>query len=377
LATGFVWHESYFWHDTGSGFLFSADGKTVQPLAHPESPESKRRIKSLLDITGLSKKLTHLEPRPATHGDILRVHTCNYYDRVWAMNDTGGDAGGLTPFGKGSVEIALLATGGVIRATEAVWGGEVDNAFALVRPPGHHAVSDSGMGFCIFNNNAVAARYLQAVHGVQRIAIVDWDVHHGNGAQDIFYADPSVLTISLHQDNCFPPDSGHISQTGAGAGDGYNLNIPLPPGASHEAYIAAWSRVVIPALHRFQPEFIFVASGLDANGMDPLARMLATSQTFREMTHLTKDAAATLCGGKLVIAHEGGYSAAYVPYCGLAVVEALCGELSGLADPYLPIVGPQGHPLALHEDQVIRQAEQRLDKIKSLKPFQISKGAKI
>ena len=366
MKTGFVWHESYFWHDTGSGFLFAADGKTVQPLAHPESAESKRRIKSLLDITGLSKHLTHLEPSPATHGDILRVHTRNYYDHVWAMNDTGGDAGGLTPFGKGSVEIAMLAAGGVIRAAQAVWGGEVDNAFALVRPPGHHALPDSGMGFCIFNNNAIAAKYLQAVHGAKRIAIVDWDVHHGNGAQAIFYDDPSVLTVSLHQDNCFPPDSGHITQNGAGAGDGYNINIPLPPGAAHAAYIAAWSRVVIPALHRFNPEFIFVASGLDANGMDPLARMLATSDTFRELTRLTQEAAATLCAGKLVIAHEGGYSAAYVPYCGLAVVEALSGVSSGLADPYLPIVGPQGHPLAPHEDQVIKQAEQLLSKIKLL-----------
>ena len=189
MNTGFVWHESYFWHDTGSGYLFPADGKVIQPLHHPENAETKRRMKSLLDISGISNHLKTIAPKPATKDEVLRVHTARHVDNMISMNSTGGDAGGLTPFSTGSVDIAFLSAGGVIAAVDAVMKGEVKNAFALVRPPGHHAIPDSGMGFCIFNNNAIAARHLQHAYGLKRIAIVDWDVHHGNGTQAIFYND--------------------------------------------------------------------------------------------------------------------------------------------------------------------------------------------
>jgi acetoin utilization deacetylase AcuC-like enzyme len=364
-TTGFLSDERYFWHDTGSGYIIPADGRLVQPFQHPENADTKRRFKSLLEVTGLLAHLQPLKPRPATAEEVLRVHTADYFERMMALNPTGGDAGGLTPFGPGSVEIALLSAGGVIAAVDAVMQDQVQNVYALVRPPGHHAIADSGMGFCIFNNNGIAIRHLQTHYGLKRIALVDWDVHHGNGAQAIFYNESEVLTISSHQNLCFPPESGYIHQNGEGAGEGYNINIPLPPGSGHGAYVAAYERVVVPALRRYRPEFIIVASGLDANIFDPLARMMAWSETFRQMTRLIKTTAAELCGGKLVIAHEGGYSAAYVPYCGLAVVEELCGVRSGAEDAYAFIAAGTGEQdLQPHQDAVIRQVEALLEKIK-------------
>ena len=154
----------------------------------------------------------------------------------------------------------------------------------------------------------------------------------------------SVLTISSHQDNCFPPASGALSENGEGAGLGYNINIPLPPGSCHDTYVAAWERVVVPALRRFKPEFIIVASGLDASGFDPLARMLCTSETYRHMTRLVKSVADEICQGRMVVTHEGGYAPQYTPFCGLAIIEEMSGVSSGVADPYLVILDGQLHP---------------------------------
>jgi len=200
-----------------------------------------------------------------------------------------------------------------------------------VRPPGHHALPDRGMGFCTFNNVAIAVRAVQRSHGVERIAIVDWDVHHGNGTQAIFYEDPNVLTISVHQDRCYPIDSGAADERGTGAGIGANLNIPLPAGSGHGAYVAAFERVVVPALQRFSPELVVVASGFDASAYDPLGRMLLHSDSYRALTERLLEAT----GGRLAAIHEGGYSEFYVPFCGLAVVETLAGRRTEVEDPYL------------------------------------------
>ncbi len=213
--------------------------------------------------------------------------------------------------------------------------GTVDNVYALTRPPGHHAEPDLGRGFCIFANAAIGAEHAREARGLDRVAVVDWDVHHGNGTQKIFWEDPSVLTISSHQDNNYPPDSGHVHEVGAGAGEGYNLNIPLPPGSGVGAYVAAYERVVAPALRAFKPELIIVASGLDASAMDPLARMMMHSDGYRQLTRLLMDVAEDVCDGRLVVEHEGGYSSAYVPFCGLAVVEELAGVRSAIDDPFL------------------------------------------
>ena len=239
--------------------------------------------------------------------------------------------------GAGTYDIARLAVGGGLVATDAVASGRLRNAYALIRPPGHHAMPDMGMGFCYFNNVVLAALHARAVHGVGRIAIVDWDVHHGNGTQAAFYNDPNVLTISVHQDGRYPGRSGAITERGDGDGLGANINIPLPPGSGHGAYTAVADQVIAPALDRFRPEFVFVASGFDAGGYDPMAHMLCHSKTFAYLADCVLDAAARHAGGRIVATHEGGYSAFHVPFCGLAVLERMTGEPSGISRPEAPM----------------------------------------
>jgi acetoin utilization deacetylase AcuC-like enzyme len=336
MTTGFVFHELYLWHNTGNAAMFYNSSLTIQPGEHAENPETKRRMKNLLEVSGLTDHLVSLKPRPATDDELARFHTRAHIDKIHAMSDAGGgDASELTPFGKGSFEIAKLAAGGAIVALEAVLSGQVRNAYALIRPPGHHALSDLGMGFCLFGNAPVAIHHGRAVHGLGRVAVVDWDVHHGNGTQAAFYDDPETLTISLHADNLFPPNSGGLAERGAGPGLGYNLNVPLPPGSGDGAYLSAIERVVLPALRLFKPNLIVVACGFDASAADPLGRMMVTSDAYRKMTEMLMDAADGLCGGRIMMTHEGGYSAHYVPYCGLAVLEALSGMSTGVVDPFL------------------------------------------
>lgn len=365
MATGFVFHELYLWHDTGHAALFFPSGLTVQPGEHAENPETKRRMKNLLEVSGLTDHLTMLKPRAATEVELARHHTTEHITRIRSMSDAGGgEASELTPFGGGSFEIAALAAGGAMVAVEAVLSGKVDNAYALIRPPGHHALADLGMGFCLFANAVLAIRHGRATHGLGRVAVVDWDVHHGNGTQAAFYADPDTLTISLHQDNLFPSGSGGLTERGEGAGLGTNLNIPLPPGCGNGAYLEAMRRVVIPALHRFRPELIVVACGFDASGADPLGRMMVTSDGFRAMTSLVMEAADTLCHGRMVMTHEGGYSASYVPYCGLAVLEQLSGIRTGLSDPFAPVIGSYGQQkLQPHQAAAITAAEKLVTEI--------------
>jgi acetoin utilization deacetylase AcuC-like enzyme len=358
MTTGFVWHELYMWHDTGTGALVMPASLTVQPLGHIESPEGKRRIRNLVEVSGLMDHLVQLKPRPATEDEILRLHTKEYVERIKNMSsEMGGDAGEETPFGRGSYEIALLAAGGCISAVDAVLDGTVDNAYALVRPPGHHAEKDQGRGFCIFGNIAIAAMHARQARGVGRVAIVDWDVHHGNGTEHAFYSDPTVLTISVHQDNNYPPNSGALSDTGSGAGEGYNLNVPLPPGSGVGAYVATFERVVAPALTAFRPELILIASGLDASAMDPLASMMMTSDGYRTLTRTVLAVARDVCGGRVVACHEGGYSPAYVPYCGLAVIEEMAGVKTGLEDPLLGLLAAMGgQDIQPHQEAVVREA---------------------
>ena len=347
MATGYVYHEVFGWHDTGTNAgLFPADHRRgIQPFQHFENAETKRRIHELVVVSGVIDRLTRIAPRKATDEEILLVHTEEHLARIKEGSDQpkGGDSGdGLSPFGPGGIEIGRLAAGGMIEATAAVVEGRVDNAYALIRPPGHHARPDTGMGFCMFSNLAIAAQAVRRSHGVERIAVVDWDVHHGNGTQAAFYDDPSTLTISLHQDRVFPPDTGMIEERGEGAGHGYALNVPLPPGTGSGGYLSAMDRVVLPAIERFRPDLILVASGFDANAADPLARQGLTSSTYRTMTRQLLDLAAKVCGGRLAMSHEGGYNPVYVPFCGLAVIEELAGVTEPLDDPYEPIFGGMG-----------------------------------
>ncbi|MDR3464402.1 MAG: class II histone deacetylase [Xanthobacteraceae bacterium] len=365
MSTGWLCHELYMWHDTGASAGILPPGLTVQPGTPYENPESKRRFRNLVEVSGLLDHLVPIRPRPATEDEVARVHTRAHIEKIKSMSAAGGgDASTLSPFGQGSYEIALLSAGGVIAAVDAVVRGEVSNAYALVRPPGHHAMPDLGMGFCLFGNVGIAIRHAQETHGLTRVATVDWDVHHGNGTQAIFYEDPRVLTISLHQDNLFPPNSGGCEENGAGPGLGFNLNIPLPPGCGNGAYLEAIRRVVIPALERYRPELIIVPSGFDASGVDPLGRMQVSSEGYREMTRLLMDAAKRLCGGKLVMAHEGGYSESYVPYCGLAVLEELSGIRTAVDDIWAPLMAGWGQQdLQPHQAAAIARAERLIDNI--------------
>ena len=356
--TGLVAHERYFWHDAGSGAGFADGSPYAQPDRHPESPDSKRRLLSLLDVSGLLSELTRIEPRPATRAELEAFHSARYIDEVARLSrGAGGAIGDSASIGPGSYEIALLSAGGCIAAVDAVLSGRVGNAYALVRPPGHHAEADRGRGYCVFGNAVLAIRHARRAHRLARIAVVDWDVHHGNGTESAFLDDASVLTISVHQDRCYPVDSGGLEVTGRGRAAYTNLNVPLPAGSGHGAYLAAFERAVVPALLRFRPELIVVASGLDASAMDPLGRMLCTSDTYRELARQVLAAADASAGGRVVATHEGGYSNAYVPFCGLAVVETFAGVRTPAADPYLGELSQMaGHALLPHQAAVIDAA---------------------
>jgi len=360
-ATGWVWHERYAWHDA-RGLLDTFGREALfQPEPSLESGATKRRLRNLIDAAGLLARLVAIDPRAATDAELGAVHSRGYIEGVRAASATaGGDAGGSSPFGRWTYEIAALAAGGCLAAVDAVLDGTVANVYALVRPPGHHAGPAGGCGYCVFANLAVAACHLRAARGLDRVAIVDWDVHHGNGTQAAFWTDPGVLAISLHQEDLFPPGSGAVEETGEGEGAGTTINVPLPAGAGRAAYLTALDRVVLPALERFGPDFILVACGLDAGMLDPLGRMNLTSECFSLMTERIMGAATSLCGGRLVLAHEGGYSSAYVPYCGLAVVERLAGVRTDVVDPWLTDARTVRQlPLRAHEAAAIEAAARR------------------
>ena len=362
--TGFYTDERTFWHHAGPhALIFPAGGWVQVPTGSSlaESPESKRRLKSLLEVSGLLGQLDVRTAPLAAETDLERVHPASYLAKLKALSDAGGgEAGVHAPVGPGTYEIAKLSVGLAIAACEAVVLGELDNAYSLSRPPGHHCLSDQAMGFCFLANIPVAIETMKARHSLERIAVVDWDVHHGNGTQAIYEERGDVLTISLHQDGCFPAGYGGAEDRGRGAGQGANINIPLPAGSGHDAYLRAMERIVVPALERFRPELIVVACGLDANAFDPLARMLLSSDSFRAMTRILRETAETLCGGRLVLVHEGGYSEAYVPFCGHAVIEELSGRRTAAVDPALDFINlqqPKGRTADLLRDLVDSQAD--------------------
>jgi acetoin utilization deacetylase AcuC-like enzyme len=363
MKTGFLWHEIFAWHTNGIAAGNILAGGFVQPGVHFENPHTKRRFRNLLEVSGLLDELEVLPTRPATDAELLRIHTPEYLTRLKELSDLGfGDAGDYALLGKGTFEIAKRAAGACIVAADAVYDRRVRNAYVLCRPPGHHAEPNRGRGYCFLANASVAIEHLRQTRGVRRVATVDWDVHHGNGAQVIYYSDPDILTISIHQDRLYPIESGSMEETGEGAGRGACLNIPLPGGSGHEAYVAAIERVVVPALERFLPEFILVPCGFDASALDPLGRQQATSETYRTMTRLLMEAAERICGGRLVMIHEGGYSEVYVPWCGLAVVEQLSGIKTEANDPYFDWVGAiGGHELKPAEKAVIEKAAGLVD----------------
>ena len=365
--TGFIWHEAYAWYQLGNeAGIARPDGRGVQPDRHAYDPETVRRFRNLIEMSGLADNLICMKPQPASEADILRVHTREHVEQIRALSAhvTGGEAELYMPIPAGGFEIALLAAGGALMAVEAVMDGKIDNAYALLRPAGHHSTPSASRGFCVFSNAAIAGRYLLDTRGLERIAYVDWDVHHGNGTQAAFYREKRALTISIHQDRCFPVDDGFLHQLGDGDAHGTNLNIPLPPGSGVDAYIAAYDRVVIPALKAFRPDFIVVPSGFDAGAMDPLGRMMMHSEGYRVLTRKLLALADELCNGRLVFTHEGGYSRWAVPFYGLAVMEEISGRKTDIADPFLgwhQALG--GQELMPHQEAVIDTAARNVQHV--------------
>ncbi|MEL6169137.1 MAG: class II histone deacetylase [Pseudomonadota bacterium] len=341
MTTAFFWDERTFWH-TGHGYALTAPVKDlVQPLpdGFPDGPESKRRLKNLIEMSGLVRDLRMQGAPEAPLDDLIRVHSSSYLGAFKKMSDAGGgELGPRAPFGWGGYEIATQSAGLALGALEAVLQSDVDNAYALCRPPGHHCLPEFPNGFCLLANIAVAIEAMRARDLLGRVAVVDWDVHHGNGTEAIFYDRADVLTISLHQERNYPTDTGDVADLGTGPGHGRNLNIPLPPGTGHVGYLEAVDRLVAPALEWFEPEAIIVAAGYDAAAFDPLGRMLATAETFRAMTLRLKDLAGTLCDGRLVLVHEGGYSEVYTPFCAHAAIEVLAASDKKAADPFADVL---------------------------------------
>lgn len=272
---------------------------------HPESPDRLKAIYSLLDEN--KRPLINLERREATEKEITLVHTSEHFKRVSLTDGKSSsrfDAD--TAASAMSFRAALAAAGGLINLTEKVVNRELDNGFALVRPPGHHAEAGRAMGFCFFNNVAVAAAWALSHMGLSRVLIVDWDLHHGNGTQHSFYKDPRVLYISTHQ---YPhyPGTGGLGETGRDEGLGYNINIPLSWGHGNLEYVSIFQKIVEPAARAFKPDLILVSAGFDIHQQDPLGDMKITDEGFAAMAHILKRVAAEVCQGRLVFTLEGGY----------------------------------------------------------------------
>jgi len=293
--TGFVYSDVYLTHDTGAG--------------HPERAARLTAIVERLKQKGLFPDLVPLKPVPASTQWITLVHTPEYVERAKQSCRSGigyvdtPDA----PASTNSYDVALMAVGGVICAVDAVTEGKARNAFCAVRPPGHHALKNRAMGFCFFNNVAIAARYIQKRHKLGKVLIVDWDAHHGNGTQAAFYDDPTVFYFSVHQ-SPFYPGTGHADETGEGKGLGFTLNVPLPAGSGDADYKRAFEEKLRPAAASFKPDFVLISAGFDAAKGDLLGQMNVTPQGYAELTRIVKGIAAEHAKGRLVSVFEGGYN---------------------------------------------------------------------
>jgi acetoin utilization deacetylase AcuC-like enzyme len=289
---------------------------------HPESAARYRALRAALE--DLPPEIVRLRGRRATVAEILLAHEHYYHDLVYRDVESFAHQlrTGDTAICEESYDVALEASGAVLAAVDAVMEGAVSSAFCAVRPPGHHATATRGMGFCIFNHVAIAARYLQSRHGLQRVAIIDWDVHHGNGTEAIFIEDPSVLYISLHENGIYPY-TGAAQERGQGAGEGANLNIPLPGASDGEVALKEWAAQITPAIDAFKPNFLLISAGFDARAGDPIGGLHWSDETFAEMTRRCVAMAEKHCGGKTVSVLEGGYNPAGLSSAAVAHVKAL------------------------------------------------------
>jgi acetoin utilization deacetylase AcuC-like enzyme len=324
MPVGFVYHPIYLEHDTG------------------DHPENARRLVAVLEhlrSTGVWDRLAPVTVEPASVEDLRRVHSAELIESIRRLAEAGGGSvDSDTVVGPHSYEAALYAAGGTIAATDSVLTGQVSSAYALVRPPGHHATSTRAMGFCLFNNIAVAARWAMEVMGLTRLAIVDIDVHHGNGTADTFAKEPGVLYVSLHQYPLYP-GTGDWRETGWGPGNGTTLNVALPPHTGDGGYRQAFERLVVPAVRRFGPELLMVSIGYDAHWADPLSFMLLSLAGYRAMMDDLVSLAGALCQGRIVVVLEGGYDTAVLAHGVAGTLASMMGEES--SDPFGPAREPE------------------------------------
>ncbi len=293
--TGLAYDPIYLEHKTGA--------------AHPERPERLTAIVDHLEKAGLSAQLVKLKPLPDVLSWITTVHTPAYVQRAKEACEEGKPYFDIpdVPVSARSYDTAVAAVGGVLSAIDAVMAGRIRNAFCAVRPPGHHAFPNRAMGFCIFNNVAIAARYIQKKHTLKKVLIVDWDVHHGNGTQAIFYEDPAVFYFGIHQ-SPFYPGTGRASERGSGNGEGTTLNVPLAAGSGDAEYVKAFTEQLAPAARAFKPDFLLVSAGFDLLADDLLGGMRVTPSGIAALSSIVKDIAAECAGGRLVSVLEGGYN---------------------------------------------------------------------
>ena len=311
MKVGLIYNPIYLEHDTGN---------------HVENAQRLVTTISHLEATGIKEKLCCLSPRAALVEELEMVHAPEYISYVKSRAERGG--GWLDPdtvICPRSYEVALYAVGGLLTAVESVVRGELDNAFALIRPPGHHAVRNRAMGFCLFNNVAIAAKFALTKFNFSRVLIVDFDVHHGNGTQDAFYADPKVLYFSTHQYPYYP-GTGRMEEIGIGEGEGTTVNFPMAAGWGDEEYLRAFNEVLVPVTKRFRPELILVSAGFDPHWADQLAMMQVSITGFAQMATILKSLADEFCGGRLIFTLEGGYNLRVVAYSVKAIFDVLLGN---------------------------------------------------
>jgi acetoin utilization deacetylase AcuC-like enzyme len=339
MRVGIVYDPIYLKHETGE---------------HVECPDRLVSIMSYLEQRKIKPLLTPISPRAATMNELALVHQNQYITYIQSVSCNGGGYLDLdTVMSAQSYEAALYAAGGAIRAAESVMEGTVDNAFALVRPPGHHAIPNRAMGFCLFNNIAIAAKYVLSKYKLERLAIIDFDVHHGNGTQAAFYNDPRVLYISTHQSPLYP-GTGYIEESGTSQAQGTNINVPLPPGCGDMEFKQVFEQIIAPAVKQFKPQIILISAGYDSHWADSISQMQVSVSGFIEMATVIKGLAAELCNNRLVYVLEGGYNLTALAASVGATFEVLL-EKDITPDPLGP--SPQGRQ-APDITQVIRYIKQ-------------------
>ncbi len=312
---GIVADKRYLEHETG---------------AHVESPRRLRVIYDMLERELIMDKVLSISPRYASEEEVAMNHAPEYIRML--KNFGAGYLDADTVLSGRSYDTALLAVGGSLNMVDAIYGDHISRGFALVRPPGHHAEYNKSMGFCLFNNTAIAARHILQKYGLKRIAIFDWDLHHGNGTEHSFYDKSEVLYISIHQSPCYP-GTGRLSDVGEGDGEGFNVNIPLPAGAGDKEYIQLTNDFVVPIISEYSPDIIFVSAGFDTHISDPLGGMNVTASGFGEMSRLIFSLADNICRSKAAFFLEGGYS---LDGLGSSVKKVIQTAVSGSSDTYRP-----------------------------------------